>query len=278
MPELPEVECIRRGLSCVLPGKRIHRVQLLLPRQVKRLPPERFVKRLEGAVFCRIDRRGKYLLLHLDRDICLIVHLGMTGRLVFEQEGILHDAQPRCLFQLEGGSLLVFGDTRTFGRLYLLPEGRENDIPGLRALGPEPLQAAFSCSYFHDMVRHGHQKIKGLLLDQTKIAGLGNIYTDEALFLAGIYPARKSADLSDREIVRLYQAIRQVLEDGIRDGGTTFRDYKNAEGKKGSHQEHLFVYDRENQPCRRCGALIAYTKIAGRGTRYCPVCQPMAGR
>lgn len=273
MPELPEVEIIRRGLERYICGEAITQVDVLLPRQIQAMSPDRFSALLRGRVIERVDRRGKYLLLQLSGRWTLVIHLRMTGRLVYEADGVVRDPYARVVFSLSSGADLVFGDVRTFGVLYLLPQEKAKALPGLASLGPEPLSAAFTPAYLHQEVKGKKAPVKSFLLQQEHVAGIGNIYADEALFVAGIHPARHVDTLSREQIDRLHDAIQSVLRDGIADGGTTFRDYKNAEGGQGHHQEHLHVYEREGLPCENCGSLIKKMKIGGRGTRYCPRCQ-----
>ena len=275
MPEMPEVETIRRNLAPHLIGRRIVGVDVLLPRQIALVTPEKFRTLCTGQEIKDVTRRGKYLLLQLISGNAVVIHLRMTGRLIYCPTGSLDDAYVRQVFHLDNGAALVFADTRTFGRLYGVRPGDEDLIHGLATLGPEPLTPTFTEAYLWQMCqRRKKGAIKALLLNQQVIAGLGNIYTDEALFLAGIHPARHPASLQRREVARLYQAINDVLAAGLRDGGTTFRDYRNGEGSRGQHQQNLYVYHQQGQPCKRCGTIIAYTKLGGRGTHFCPHCQP----
>lgn len=275
MPELPEVEIIRRGLAKHLPGKRIAEAEVLRPSQILRPTPEAFAREIEGKVIESVRRRGKYLLLFLSEALVLVVHLRMTGRLVYVADGEVRDPYARVVFSFADGSALVFGDVRTFGRLALLPVGDLDTLRGLHELGPEPLTPEFSVMYLQKAVARHRVPIKTFLLDQRRVAGIGNIYADEALFRAGIHPARRADTLMAAECGRLHAAVNEVIAAGIADGGTTFRDYQNAEGGKGHHQEHLAVYEREGEACPRCGTPIMKMKLGGRGTRYCPKCQKL---
>ena len=273
MPEMPEVEIIRRYLDKQLTGQRIMGVELLLPRQIKWPEPEGYRAMAIGRTIAGMNRRGKYLLMALDNGSALVFHLRMTGRLVYEPDGVNHDSHARLLFQLDGGGLLVYGDTRTLGTLYALSPGERWRIHGLAEMGPEPLTEDFTPAYIQQTAKGRRTAVKSFLLNQKYIGGIGNIYADEALFLAGIHPLRPVGSLSAAECQRLHQSVNTVIAAGIRDGGTTFRDYKNGEGKQGSHQEQLYVYNRQGQPCRRCGTEIEKMTVGGRGTHLCPQCQ-----
>jgi formamidopyrimidine-DNA glycosylase len=273
MPEMPEVEIIRRGLSKNITGKRIMSVEVLLARLIKWPDAESFRALLTGAVIKKVGRRGKYLLLEMDNDCTLVVHLRMTGRLCYAAASGEKDAYARINFFLDDGAALVYGDTRTLGTLYVLKKDEAWRVSGLATLGPEPLSAEFTEEYLKGKLKKMRGKVKSFLLNQKYIGGLGNIYADESLFLAGILPTREGASLSGEEIAKLYKYINKVIDDGIKDGGTTFRDYRNSEGGKGSHQEKLFVYGRDREKCCRCGSIIEKTVVGGRGTHYCPVCQ-----
>ena len=275
MPEMPEVETIRRYLAQHIVGRTITKVEVLLPRQIELVTPEAFCQMTEGQKITALERRGKFLLLDIASGDVSVIHLRMSGRLIYAPSGQLDDAYTRQIFHLDNGAALVFADTRTFGRLYGVHPGDEDLIHGLATLGPEPLTADFTADYLSSVCRKRPKgTIKALLLNQQIIAGIGNIYADEALFLAGIHPQRHPANLSMEEIRRLHAAVNDVIAAGIRDGGTTFRDYRNGAGGKGGHQNHLNVYYREGQPCQQCGTIIAYTKLGGRGTHFCPHCQP----
>ena len=273
MPEMPEVEIIRRYLDKQLTGQRIMGVDLLLPRQIKWPEPKGYRAMAIGRTIAGMNRRGKYLLMALDNGSELVFHLRMTGRLVYEPDGVNHDSHARLLFQLDGGGLLVYGDTRTLGTLYALSSGERWRIHGLAEMGPEPLTEDFTPAYIQQTAKGRRTAVKSFLLNQKYIGGIGNIYADEALFLAGIHPLRPVGSLSAAECQRLHQSVNTVIAAGIRDGGTTFRDYKNGEGKQGSHQEQLYVYNRQGQPCRRCGTEIEKMTVGGRGTHLCPQCQ-----
>lgn len=273
MPEMPEVETIRRTLTDKVEGRKITRVEIGLSRLIKWPTAPEFQAVLTDKTIVRLGRRGKYLLFYLDNQFVLIVHLRMTGRLYYVTPGTQYDKFTHIVFSLDNGDALIYADTRTLGTLYLMPETELWRISGLASMGPEPLSPEFTLDYFAGMLGKRQAKIKSVLLNQKLIGGLGNIYVDEALAIAGIDPERIASSLAEKEIKYLYQAVNQVIADGIAHGGTTFRDYRNGEGGSGSHQYHLQVYGRADQPCHRCGGIIARKEVAGRGTHYCPNCQ-----
>ncbi len=271
MPELPEVETIRKHIASQLTGSTIVDVNVLLPRLIKWPQPDVFKAVLINKQVVSVNRRGKYLLLELSDNWVLIIHLRMTGRLFYRAD-METDQYARIIFLLDNRDRLVYADTRTLGTLYLLKNDELWRISGLNSLGPEPLTADFTQEYFQSLKKKKAQ-IKAVLLNQEFIGGLGNIYVDESLALANIHPARLACSLSPIDIERLYHAINKVISDGIKHGGTSFRDYRDGLGKKGSHQDYLAVYGRAGQPCKKCGTLIKKTVIAGRGTSFCPHCQ-----
>lgn len=273
MPELPEVETIRRTLVSKVEGRVIKTVRLHLPRLIKWPSPEAFQAVIRGKQINRLTRRGKYLLFHLDDGNILIVHLRMTGRLYYVAADIPLDKFVRIVFELDNGDHLIYADTRTLGTLYLMPAEELWRIAGLASLGPEPLTPEFTNDYLRGILRKRSGKVKAVLLNQQLIGGLGNIYVDECLALAGVHPERPADSLDDNEISKLHQAINRVIEDGIAHGGTSFRDYRDGAGQKGSHQHHLHVYGRKAEPCRVCGTAIQRIEVGGRGTHYCPCCQ-----
>ena len=273
MPEMPEVETIRRQLADKIIGCRITDVIIHLPRMFKWPTANEVPAYLIHQTITAINRRGKYLLITLSNGRLLVIHLRMTGRLLYQAANEPHDPYTRIVFKLDGDHELLYADTRTLGTLYVMSAAELTQINGLTSMGPEPLTAAFTLDYFQQLLAKRHGKIKALLLNQQAIGGLGNIYADECLALSGIDPERHADSLLPDEIVKLYAAVNQVIKEGIEDGGTTFRDYKNSEGKYGTHQHRLLVYGRTGQPCRRCGEAILKKIVAGRGTHYCPTCQ-----
>lgn len=273
MPEMPEVEIIRRQLVDKIKGKMIQNIAISLPRLFK-WPDVGAVKAyLLHQTILDLERKGKYLLFHLSNGKILVVHLRMTGRLFFQKTAERRDAYTRIVFELDHDEVLIYADTRTLGTLYVVDETELSRISGLATLGPEPLSNEFTLEYLLAVLKKHQGKIKPLLLNQHVVGGLGNIYVDESLALAGIHPERSACSIKADEAKKLYKAINQVIREGIADGGTTFRDYRNGEGKIGHHQERLRVYGQTGRPCPRCGQPIEKTTVAGRGTHYCPHCQ-----
>jgi formamidopyrimidine-DNA glycosylase len=273
MPEMPEVETIRRTLSDKVTGRHITAVEMLLPRLIKWPSAEEFQAILTRRTITSLQRRGKYLLFYMDNDLVMVVHLRMTGRLYYVKPGAEQDKFTRIIFRFSDGDALLYADTRTLGTLYAMPVSELWRIGGLSGMGPEPLSPDFTLEYFRKTLANRKGKIKAQLLNQQLIGGLGNIYVDESLALAGIHPERTANSLSRDEVARLYSAVNHSIEQGILYGGTTFRDYRDGEGNSGSNQHHLQVYGRKNQPCKVCGTPIVRTEVAGRGTHFCPNCQ-----
>ena len=273
MPEMPEVEIIRRYLDTQVAGKTIMNLDIRLPRMIKWPDVEGFRALVTGRTIKSMNRRGKYLLMELDNDSKVVFHLRMTGRLVYEPTGETSDHHARVIFHLQDGASLVYGDTRTLGTIHGLKPQELGMLKGLAEMGPEPLSAEFTAEYLYKTANQRKVAIKSFLLNQKYIGGIGNIYADEALFLAGIHPLRPANSLTQAECSRLWESVNKVIADGIADGGTTFRDYQNGEGGKGSHQEHLYVYGRKGEQCRNCGAVIERITVGGRGTHFCPNCQ-----
>lgn len=277
MPELPEVETVRRQLAAALPGRTVETVRVLLPRVVQNVTPEELGSLVAGRSFADIGRRGKFLLLNFARhngsDARLIIHLRMTGRLMVTDAQADELPYTRVVFSLDDGRELRFADMRTFGTLHFVGEGHDDGPPSLASLGPEPLDDSFTPDVLADALAGRRAPIKAVLLDQRRVAGLGNIYVDESLYLTRIHPERPAGELTDEEIARLHGAIRSVLEEAIVKGGTTIRDYVDGRGVPGEFQQYLHAYGRAGQPCGRCGAEFIRLRVAGRGTHVCPRCQ-----
>ena len=271
MPELPEVETLARDLRPLLVGAKFADVEVRWPRTVALPAAEEFARQLPGHEILDVGRRAKFLLLSLSGPCYLLIHLRMSGQVRVEPGTTLPDNHVRLIFHLADGRQLIFSDTRKFGRVYLL------DDPSivLGHLGPEPLADDFTVDAFADLLSRRKGALKPLLLNQRFLAGLGNIYTDEALFVAGLHPLRKADTLSGGEVRRLYAAIRQVLQRAIGNRGTTLADgrYRDAQGQPGHNRESLLVYHRQGEPCLRCGTPIQRIVVAGRGTHFCPTCQ-----
>ncbi len=273
MPELPEVETIKRILKPIIVGKEIIECQILYERVLPKNTATDFISQIENRRIVDLYRRGKYLLFELDLSLLLIVHLRMTGQLILYQEKSMELAKhTSAIFTFSDDSQLRFVDQRKFGTIYLLPADEIQQIAGLYHLGPEPLTKDFSPQVLTDIVQ-SRRPIKSILLDQRKIAGLGNIYADEALFRAKIHPQKLGISLVADEIRTLHQSIIMILQAAIRAQGTTIRDYRTGSGETGGFQDQLQVYGRTNSPCPICNALIERVKISGRSSHYCSNCQ-----
>lgn len=272
MPELPEVESIRVTLAENTLGKKISEVEVLWPSAIVSLPDKDFVELLRDSVIESFDRRGKYLLIHLSQGLTLVVHFRMTGRLIYYPKKHPADKHTHVIFYLENGEM-HYSDVRKFGRIQLIFTQQAGELSCLAKLGPEPLGESFAFDQLGQRLSKRKGTIKAAILDQKVIAGLGNIYADEALFRAGILPERSTASLKVSEIILLYDAICEILRKGIKAGGTSFKDYRDANGNKGLFQESLMVYGRSGKECKRCGGKLEKEKVAGRTTVYCPNCQ-----
>ena len=287
MPELPEVETVRLGLSRLLPGKTVARVDAGSPKSFPN--DERAVQTfLIGARIITVSRRAKVLLIELDNGYSLVIHLKMTGQLVYRSDterfgaghpndslvGELPDKSTRVTITFTDGSRLFFNDQRKFGWMRLLPTAEVFQLAFFLKVGPEPLAADFTAEDFVQRLRRrNNSAVKAALLDQTVIAGIGNIYADESLWSAKIHPKSLVRDLSDNRLQKLYAALVAVLKLSIEKGGSTDRNYVNAEGKKGSYLTFANVFRREGHACPRCGTTIIKIRAAGRGTHLCPHCQ-----
>ncbi|MGQ9553865.1 MAG: bifunctional DNA-formamidopyrimidine glycosylase/DNA-(apurinic or apyrimidinic site) lyase [Anaerolineae bacterium] len=274
MPELPEVENVVRTLSPQLVGSVIKRATVLCPISIRGLDPECFTDQLAGAAVRDVQRRGKFIVCALDQGWYLVIHLRMTGQLILTQPMELKPRFARVSFDLQDGRVLWFSDMRKFGRLLLTTD--PNSI--FRELGPEPFDPSLgNLQFFHRLSRH-KKPVKSLLLDQSFLAGLGNIYADESLFQAGLNPRRPAASLNIEEASKLLQAIREVLTKAIVNRGTTIANYVDASGRPGDNQNYLCVYGRAGQACVRCQTTLVRLRLSGRSTYYCPSCQPAAAQ
>ncbi len=271
MPELPEVETIRRQLARRLPGRRIVAVSVNDPLLVAPLTPPDVAADLEGRTIVRVHRRGKYLLLRLDDGDDLAVHLRMTGRLHHSDAAPVDERFRRAVIGLDDGSHLTFSDQRRFGRLWRVPAGPAH---WRGRVGVEPLGGAFTAARLGELLEGRRAPVKASLLDQRLIAGIGNIYADEALFTARIHPRRTGGSLSPQEVRRLHRAIRASLRAGIAAGGASIDSYRDTLGRRGTMQDALRVHLHAGEPCRRCRAPILKIRVAQRGTYVCPRCQP----
>jgi formamidopyrimidine-DNA glycosylase len=271
MPELPEVETVVRGLREPLIGRTVQGMWHDWARTVRQPDAASFAARIDGQTFRAVNRRAKYILCELDHDT-LIVHLKMTGRLYVVPDESAHEADRWMHFrlQLDGGQQLRFSDARKFGFVALT----DNPDSILGKLGPEPLVDDFTAEVLRERLTPHRKSIKALLLDQAFVAGVGNIYADEALHRAKIHPLRAASSLTDAEIARLHESIRHALMMGIEREGASVNWYRKPDGTTGEAQNHFAVYDRTGEPCLTCGQPISKIRVAQRGTHYCPHCQP----
>jgi formamidopyrimidine-DNA glycosylase len=287
MPELPEVETVRIGLSTFLPHKIIKAVHHDWPKSFPNAPGdvEQF---LIGAQIVCVKRRAKVLMIELSTNYSLVIHLKMTGQLVYRgqherfgaghpNDSLIHDLPDKTThvsFDFTDGSHLFFNDQRKFGWVRLLPTTEVPFLDFFQKVGPEPLSDSFtSTEFIQRLQRRKRSTIKAVLLDQTVLAGIGNIYADEGLWAAKIHPSTLVQDVPEAQLKKLYTELRAVLKLSIEKGGSTDRNYVNAEGKKGSYMSFAKVFRREGKPCPRCGTTIIKTRVAGRGTHLCPTCQ-----
>jgi formamidopyrimidine-DNA glycosylase len=289
MPELPEVETVRIGLGRLLPGRSVKSVTHDTAKSFPNAPAD-VNAFLVGATVCDVKRRAKVLLIELDSKYSLVIHLKMTGQLVFVAPGTrfgaghpsdglvgqLPDKSTRVEFTFTDGSKLFFNDQRKFGWVKLLPTAEVPNIDFMQKVGPEPLDASFTAAQFAERLqRRKNTSIKAALLDQTVIAGVGNIYADESLWGAKIHPATLVKDVSKAKLSTLFTELQYVLNLAIEKGGSSNHTYVNAEGKKGSYMSFARVFRREGQACPRCGHEIIKLRVAGRGTHICPLEQKL---
>ncbi len=289
MPELPEVETIRKGLEHSLAGKTLRHVELRRPDL--RIPfPPMFREQLEGRTIAAIRRRAKYLLVDTcrpgecrepdavmrrhDNDLTLIIHLGMSGRILLHEKPPAHPGKhDHVILTFTDGSAMVFNDARRFGLMTLCPTSELAAHPLFAHLGPEPFSKAFSTAYLYDALRTRSVAIKQAIMDAGVVVGVGNIYASEVLFRCRISPLRKANKVTKKELPALMRAIRSILREAIASGGSTLRDYVRSDGGLGYFQHRFQVYGRENKPCYVCGDAIKRKVQQGRSTYYCPACQ-----
>ncbi len=280
MPELPEVETVRRGLAPAMEKKRILRVETR--RKDLRFPfPAKFSQRLEGARVKHLGRRAKYLVGELSTGETLIMHLGMTGRFTVagRKPGKFHRAagddekHDHVVFEMQGGARITFNDARRFGFMHLWPSADLAAYPGFRGLGPEPISNAFSGAYLAEAFEGKRAPVKAALLDQRVVAGLGNIYVSEALFRSGISPKKLAGTIRRDRLERLASEVRNVIEEAIAAGGSTISDFGTPDGELGYFQHRFRVYDRAGKPCPTCAKPIRRMVQSGRSTFYCATCQ-----
>lgn len=292
MPELPEVETLRLDLEKVLLNKKITSLEVLSPKTA-RDGAAFFETTLVGRKILDISRKGKLLIFEISGgDVFLLAHLKMTGQFIYLEKdrkivgghsikdgnffeaigGDLPNKHTRVIFDFEDHSSLFFNDLRKFGYLKIVDK-KELDFILLNNYGPEPFSKELNVTYLKDVLKNRKRSIKAILLDQKIVAGLGNIYVDEALFISGIRPEREASSLSSKEIDLLIKAINEIISQSLKHRGTTFKDFRDAKGNKGNFSKLLKVYGRAKESCLQCGTEIIKTKVAGRGTHYCPHCQ-----
>jgi formamidopyrimidine-DNA glycosylase len=271
LPELPEVETLKNDLSPRTIGRKIREIQIRQGRVFRKISSRAFSKQsLLGKKIVGLQRRGKALLFSLDTREILVIRLGMTGQVTVSPEQMgMPDKHTHLVLTLEGGARLFFRDVRRFGQVFLSPL---SEVEGFLQMGPEPLHDGFQLSHLHQILNSA-MRIKTLLMDQRKVAGIGNIYSDEILFRAGINPLRAASSLSSHEMKRLYHAIRKVLREGIRKRGSTIRDFRDGLGKPGRYQRYFRVYQRRGQKCVICKTPIERVRLGGRSSHFCPCCQ-----
>ena len=276
MPELPEVETIRRTLEGLVLGKTIEDVDIRWAKIIKEPDDaELFRVLLKGQKIHSIGRRGKFLIFHLD-DHSLVSHLRMEGKYGLFDETEPADKHTHVIFKFTDHTELRYRDVRKFGTMHLHAKGTELDVLPLSKVGPEPFSDEFTATYLGQALSKTNRHIKTVLLDQRVVAGLGNIYVDEALFHSGIHPERSASSLTEEEIEKLYSAIKETLATAIEKGGSTVRSYVNSQGEIGMFQLELYAYSRKGQPCKKCETTMERIVLGGRGTVYCPKCQPLA--
>lgn len=273
MPELPEVETIRRTLEHLTIGKQIEDVTIYWPKIIKKpVEHEQFIDALKGQAIESVGRRGKFLIFYLT-DLALVSHLRMEGKYgLFPVEEEM-DKHTHVLFTFTDRTQLRYKDVRKFGTMHLFVKGEEQSSLPLSQLGPEPLSDEFSKEYMMSSLQKTSRNIKAVLLDQKLVVGVGNIYVDESLYRAKIHPQRIASSLTEEEIERIVSEVKSTLAEAIAQGGSTIRTYINSQGQIGMFQQRLLVYGRNGEPCKECGTEIEKLKVAGRGTHICPACQ-----
>ena len=275
MPELPEVETVRRTLMTLVLNKQIQSVSVFWSKMVKRpAEVEEFRDALQGQTILDIGRRGKFLIFYTD-NYALVSHLRMEGKYRLNSKEETVEKHTHVIFHFTDGTELRYNDVRKFGTFHLYAKGTEFMDSPLSKLGPEPFSEEFTEMLLAERLAKTTRKVKTALLDQVMVVGLGNIYVDEALFRSGIHPERAANSITNQEVSTLYQEIVATLSEAVAKGGSTIRSYVNSQGEMGMFQLELYVYDQKGKPCRRCGTTLKKTKVGGRGTHYCPLCQKL---
>ncbi len=273
MPELPEVETIVSDLRPLLVGVKVNSVRVGLARMVRHPQVDDFIRRITGRKIVSVARQGKYILIGLESDEHLVVHLGMSGQLLYALEEAVLEKHTHAVFGLGGMAELRFRDPRQFGRLLLGELDELRRVGQMPVLGPDPFDPSVTADWLWTRLRRGRASLKAMLLDQSQLSGIGNIYADEACFSARIRPTRRGTSLRRREAAALLEGLRRVLALGIANRGATVDAYRDGWGAKGRQQESLKVYGRGGCACLVCGAVLAQTRLAGRSTVYCRHCQ-----
>lgn len=271
MPELPEVETVRRGLDKLILGKQISSLDIRYPKMIK-TDLDQFQKELPGQLVKSMGRRGKYLLFYLTNNV-LISHLRMEGKYFYYPDQIPERKHAHVLIHFEDGGTLVYEDVRKFGTMELLAPELLDAYFVSKKLGPEPTEQDFDLEIFRGFLKKSKKPIKSHLLDQTLVAGLGNIYVDEVLWRAKVHPASPSQSLTRAEATAIHEQTIEVLGQAVEKGGSTIRTYTNAFGEDGTMQDFHQVYDKTGEACSRCGSIIEKIQLGGRGTHFCPKCQ-----
>lgn len=272
MPELPEVETIRRTLEVLVINKEIERVTVNWPKIIKHPEVEQFKDALCGETILKMGRRGKLLIFYTDH-LALVSHLRMEGKYALKDHMEEIEKHTHVIFHFTDGTELRYRDVRKFGTMHLFQKGTEMEELPLSQLGPEPFSREFTLADFSRKLLKTNRMIKPALLDQKIVVGLGNIYVDEALFRSGIHPERLTNSLKKAEISRLYKEIKSTLHEAVEKGGSTVRSYVNSQGQMGMFQLELFAYGRKGEPCKTCGTPMERKVIGGRGSVFCPKCQ-----
>lgn len=274
MPELPEVETIRRDLNKELKGRKILKLKFYDWPKMLKPSPEAIAKAIEGKKIHDFDRRAKLLLAHLDdHGTTVAIHLKLTGQIFIRKQSDAADRFTHVILELDKGEELRFNDLRKFGFMKLI-ESRSELEKLLSEFGPEPFTREFTFEKFKKIVTKSTRMVKTVIMDQQKISGVGNIYADEALWRAKIHPTKLASKLNDKQLKALYEAILFVLKQGIEDRGTSVDQYYDTHAQKGKHEQNLKVFRQNGKPCSNCGTVVKKTRVGGRGTHYCPVCQP----
>lgn len=274
MPELPEVETVRSGLSREIVDDVVDSVIVMRADSIAHPTAKQFSKKLKNCKVKKVLRRGKYLIIEFENMSSLVVHLRMSGRLIVKKTRESEDRFLRVKILLKSGVELHFEDMRVFGRMWYVTKSEKVDsvVSGIAKLGVEPLEG-LTDFYLQEKFKNKKQPIKSALLDQRIIAGIGNIYADESLFLCGIHPATQAGKIKKKKLKELVETVQKVLSDAIKHGGSTLKDYRQADGINGNYQNHAWVYGRSKSSCRICQSEIGRIKLAGRSTHFCPKCQ-----